>query len=400
MKTTLPQTQNLHDETYWLMILSYFAAFLVGFGIIALVAANWEQISNNVKLGGAVGLMIVNTLGVWATIKFDKPVLKQVLCAVYAFLIMAVIGLIGQVFQLPSDIGGACLLWAVCAWPLFLVTPRLLWLWIPIFLLGTQCFASFKAIDVIGLLPYSAKTLSASDCVLTLFSFYGLVFVYELWMLYAKPANKTVERPLRFYCGYMMLSAVVLCEEISPLPKFSLLNTSLFYSGFLLAAMLIFYLNKKQKRISFMPYFLLGCIVESLLLRFNILKVSVESVLMLTSLLLMWGYAYYHKMPRFRYLILFALLVWLFATFEGDILNLVPSLMICAALAVYAYLNNSRRLFDVAVLAAIIRLLSYYAEAGNLTYLGIYLICSGLLLLGTIFAMIKVVPLLWEKRND
>ena len=120
----------------------------------------------------------------------------------------------------------------------------------------------------------------------------------------------------------------------------------------------------------------------------------------LTSLLLMWGYAYYHKMPRFRYLTLFALLVWFFATFSWDVFNLVPSLLICAALAVYAYLNNSRRLFNVAVLAAVIRLLYSYADASNLTYLGIYLIGSGLLLLATIFALVKYGKLLWEKKHD
>ena len=395
--------EKLHDENYWLMILAYFAAFLIGLGIIALVAANWEQIPNNVKLGGAVSLMVVNAFAVIISMKFKKNILTQVLCGVFAALIMAVIGLLGQIFQLRSDVSGACLLWALCAWPLFLITPRLLWLWIPLLFIGTKSFAIYNTFVGDVLLNIGWKyTLANGIC--SLLVFYGLIFAYELWMLYAKPSNKTIERPLKFYCGTLLLSAAPLsCRPLVTNIAFAQIPWStiaLFSYGYILAALLIYALNRKHRRVSFMPWFLLGFVVESVLLKFNILQDNVEFVLALTSLLLMWGYAYYHKMPRFRYLTLFALLVWFFATFSWDVFNLVPSLLICAALAVYAYLNNSRRLFNVAVLAAVIRLLYYYADASNLTYLGIYLIGSGLLLLATIFALVKYGKLLWEKKHD
>lgn len=402
-KITTQTPEKLHDENYWLMILAYFAAFLIGLGIIALVAANWEQIPNNVKLGGAVSLMVVNAAAVIISMKFKKNTLTQVLCGVFAALIMAVIGLIGQIFQLRSDVSGACLLWALCAWPLFLITPRLLWLWIPLLFVGTKSFAIYNTFVGDVLLNIGLNyTLANGIC--SLLVFYGLIFAYELWMLYAKPSNKTIERPLKFYCGTLLLSAAPLsCSPMFTNIAFAQIPWStiaLFSYGYILAAFLIYALNRKHRRVSFMPWFLLGFVVESVLLKFNILQDNVESVLALTSLLLMWGYAYYHKMPRFRYLTLFALLIWFFATFRWDVFYLIPSLLICAALAVYAYLNNSRRLFDVAVLAAVIRLLYYYADASNLTYLGIYLIGSGLLLLATIFALVKYGKLLWEKKHD
>ena len=402
-KITTQTPEKLHDENYWLMILAYFSAFLIGLGIIALVAANWEQIPNNVKLGGAIVLMIANASAVILSMKFKKNILTQVLCGVFAALIMAVIGLIGQIFQLRSDVSGACLLWALCAWPLFLITPRLLWLWIPLLFVGTKSFAIYNTFVGDVLLNIGLNyTLANGIC--SLLVFYGLIFAYELWMLYAKPSNKTVERPLKFYCGTLLLSAAPLsCSPMFTNIDFAQIPWStiaLFSYGYILAAFLIYALNRKHRRVSFMPWFLLGFVVESVLLKFNILQDNVESVLALTSLLLMWGYAYYHKMPRFRYLTLFALLIWFFATFRWDVFYLIPSLLICAALAVYAYLNNSRRLFDVAVLAAVIRLLYYYADASNLTYLGIYLIGSGLLLLATIFALVKYGKLLWEKKHD
>lgn len=403
-KTSTQMPEKLHDENYWLMILAYFAAFLIGLGIIALVAANWEQIPNNVKLGGAIVLMIANASAVILSMKFKKNILTQVLCGVFAALIMAVIGLIGQIFQLRSDVSRACLLWAVCAWPLFLITPRLLWLWIPLLFVGTKSSAIYNTFVGDVLLSESGWSYATVNYMYSLLVFYGLIFAYELWMLYAKPNSKTVERPLRFYCGTLLLSAAPLsCRPLITNVAFAQIPWStiaLSSYGYILAAFLIYALNRKHRRVSFMPLFLLGFVVESVLLKFNILQDNVESVLALTSLLLMWGYAYYHKMPRFRYLTLFALLVWFFATFSWDVFNLIPSLLICAALAVYAYLNNSRRLFNVAVLAAVIRLLYYYADASNLTYLGIYLIGSGLLLLATVFALVKYGKLLWEKKHD
>lgn len=403
-KITTQTPEKLHDENYWLMILAYFSAFLIGLGIIALVAANWEQIPNNVKLGGAIVLMIANASAVILSMKFKKNILTQVLCGVFAALIMAVIGLIGQIFQLRSDVSGACLLWAVCAWPLFLITPRLLWLWIPLLFVGTKSFTLYNTFVEDILIIDRGWSYTTANCICSLTVFYGLIFAYELWMIYAKPSNKTVERPLRFYCGTLLLSAAPLsCRPLFTNVAFADIPWStiaLSSYGYILAAMLIYALNRKHGRVSFMPYFLLGFLIEGVLLKLDILHDNVESVLALTSLLLMWGYAYYHKMPRFRYLTLFALLIWFFATFSWDVFNLIPSLLICAALAVYAYLNNSRRLFNVAVLAAVIRLLYYYADASNLTYLGIYLIGSGLLLLATIFALVKYGKLLWEKKHD
>lgn len=403
-KISTQTPEKLHDENYWLMILAYFSAFLIGLGIIALVAANWEQIPNNVKLGGAIVLMIANASAVILSMKFKKNILTQVLCGVFAALIMAVIGLIGQIFQLRSDVSGACLLWALCAWPLFLITPRLLWLWIPLLFVGTKSFTLYNTFAEDILIIDRGWSYTTANCICSLTVFYGLIFAYELWMIYAKPANKTVERPLRFYCGTLLLSAAPLsCRPLFTNVAFADIPWStiaLSSYGYILAAMLIYALNRKHGRVSFMPYFLLGFLIEGVLLKLDILHDNVESVLALTSLLLMWGYAYYHKMPRFKYLTLFALLVWFFATFSWDVFNLIPSLLICAALAVYAYLNNSRRLFNVAVLAAVIRLLYYYADASNLTYLGIYLIGSGLLLLATIFALVKYGKLLWEKKHD
>ena len=130
-----------HGENYWMTVLLYFASFLVGLGIVAEVAYNWHNITNAVKLVGAVTALVGNaTLLIWCEQK-QKKVLKIVVACVFAFLSMGVIGLIGQVFQLQSNIANGCLLWAAVSWPLLLFVPSLLWLWLPLFCIGTRMYS-------------------------------------------------------------------------------------------------------------------------------------------------------------------------------------------------------------------------------------------------------------------
>ncbi|MCQ2735531.1 MAG: DUF2157 domain-containing protein, partial [Alphaproteobacteria bacterium] len=67
-----------NKENYWVMVLSYFASFLVGLGIVAEVAANWQNIPDAVKLVGALVAMGLNVGAIWWTTKVNKPILKKV----------------------------------------------------------------------------------------------------------------------------------------------------------------------------------------------------------------------------------------------------------------------------------------------------------------------------------
>lgn len=406
-KPVTPKPENstpAHGENYWLMILFYFAAFLVGLGIVSLIAANWQQIPNNIKLGGAVFLMLCNTFAIILTMRFNKPILKQVLCVIYAFLIMGVIGLIGQIFNLNSDMNKACLFWALCSWPLFLITPRLLWLWLPMLFTGCYfgCYLFFEDSRPTQDLGLSAAYIRAVVAA-------SVIFAYEIWMLYGKK-DKTVERPLRFYCGLILLSPF---SALFPyMDKTSFMNMSwpllsIPCSAYILAAGIIFGLNYKQKRISFMPLFLIGTAVELILARSDVLKhywyfgyITEMIPMSICNLLALSAYSYYHKMPKLQFLTLFTQVVWLLINFESDIFDIVPSLLICTFIAVTAYLNQSRKMFNTAVILAILRILAYYSDISDLTAFGLYLIGSGLLLILTLVALVKCNQLLWEKKHD
>ena len=60
--TAVKQEKKVYDENYWMTVLIYFASFLIGLGIVAEIAFNWELIPDNVKLGGALVAMIANAL--------------------------------------------------------------------------------------------------------------------------------------------------------------------------------------------------------------------------------------------------------------------------------------------------------------------------------------------------
>ena len=204
--TKTAQLKSVHNENYWTTVLLYFASFLVGLGIIALVAANWEQIPNNVKMGGALVLMTLNALAIAWTIRTDKSILKQVLCVVYAFLIMAVIGLIGQIFQLRADPTKACLGWSLISWPLFLIAPRLLWLWIPLFFFGVHYMPPMIAEGIRAEIFNTWEKGEIADWYLALSTIaaYLLILAYEFYVNFAKQPKNMVISPLRVYCGVIL----------------------------------------------------------------------------------------------------------------------------------------------------------------------------------------------------
>lgn len=409
------KNKPVHDENYWMTVLLYFASFLVGLGIISLVAANWQQISNTLKMGGALGLMVLNSLAIAWTIKTDKPILKQVLCVVYAFLIMAVLGLIGQIFQLRADPAKACLAWGLLSWPLFLIAPRLLWLWIPLFFFGLHYMPPAVMSSIRSEIFHTWESGETADWYLALstIAVYLLILAYEFYVNFAKQPKNTATNPLRFYCGVILWG---LCSRAAEYA----LNSQPLSIGCLreiivpcvLVGGIVLALNKMHQRRSFMPLFLGAVIVEYLYTltcqtlsigstyKYFFTSHSVETELPLMFLLSISVYAHFNQMKRLFKLSGISLLIWFAWTFSDNMFDLVPSLIVCGFAAFWAYKAHNKRWFNVAVIAAVLRILGEYSDVNNLTYFGIYLICSGLLVIITILLLMKYGKKLWEKNDE
>ena len=410
--------KKIHDENYWMTVLIYFASFLIGLGIVAEIAFNWELIPDNVKLGGALVAMTVNAVALIWAMKADKQILKQVLACVYAFLIMGVIGLIGQVFNLKSDFASGCLAWSAVSWPLFLAAPRLLWLWLPIAFIGVDGWVlqsrSLSAEIMHSFIGVTYSEASQLPRIVTVYCYLCLISAYEIWVnLKKEPQDNIVAKPLRFW------SAMVLYNIYSQ-TVFSLKHIKFDEAGathdillslawilpYLVLAGLVWGLNKHYDRKSFMPLFLGGLAAEFLIaLAFASPYIYgnhliVEACIPVVFVAIMALYSRYHKIPKLQKFCYTLLMIWFVAIWNEDILDVIPFLIGCAIGAYLAYRANSKRWFNIAVLVAVLRILGHYADVDNLQFFGIYLIGSGLLLLVTLLLLKKYGKLLWENRDE
>lgn len=112
--------------------------FCIGLGIIALVSANWQQISAGVKLAADFILLAVVGWGIWFSAQKRREIWTEGLLFGFSLLIMGSIGLIGQVCQLQGDIWKALLFWSILTLPLLGICRKILlpMLWVPLFLVS------------------------------------------------------------------------------------------------------------------------------------------------------------------------------------------------------------------------------------------------------------------------
>lgn len=112
--------------------------FCIGLGMISMIAANWQGISDNIKLGGAFLILAGLLGGAYSGFRREKPFVFEG-CLFAAFLFCgAVIGLVGQVFHLNGNLHGTLFLWALAGIPLAIISGRPLvgLLWVPMALYG------------------------------------------------------------------------------------------------------------------------------------------------------------------------------------------------------------------------------------------------------------------------
>ncbi|MDD4279626.1 MAG: DUF2157 domain-containing protein [Candidatus Sumerlaeales bacterium] len=95
---------------------SVIGTLLIGGGVIAIVSANWEDMSVLLRCLIIATMMLVSQIGlVWSLGKSDKPYLKSV-CAILQMLVFGSgIGLVAQIFDIDFQTGNALFVWTVLA---------------------------------------------------------------------------------------------------------------------------------------------------------------------------------------------------------------------------------------------------------------------------------------------
>lgn len=116
-KAVLAYEERLKSRSL-LYTLLFLGGFCLGLGIISLIAYNWQDISPAVKLV-IYFVMLAATGGAAVSASFgSRRLLSETLLFVYALLVLAGIGLIGQIYQLAAHGLQALLFWAVVVSPL------------------------------------------------------------------------------------------------------------------------------------------------------------------------------------------------------------------------------------------------------------------------------------------
>ncbi len=104
-----------HRRPVWLWALSGMGALAIGLGVVALVAANWEDIPAWLKLSGDLLLTALCTVLVFVAWQRERTWPREIGALLLFGLIISGIALIGQVYQLQSDPWQALLTWlALC----------------------------------------------------------------------------------------------------------------------------------------------------------------------------------------------------------------------------------------------------------------------------------------------
>ena len=98
--------------------------FSISIGIIAILTANWDSIPTMVKLSADMLLLIGLAIGIIYGQATHRKVLTEGLIWGYSLMIMASIGLIGQIYQLQGDIYSALSFWGVLSIPLVLMSSQ------------------------------------------------------------------------------------------------------------------------------------------------------------------------------------------------------------------------------------------------------------------------------------
>lgn len=157
------------NRTFWNTAF-IIAGSLIGLGFCLLIAANWDFLSDTVKLLGNFALLGGLFYAVYWSVQNKRSGLKE-LFVILSFLgIGATIGLIGQIFQLSGGWSNCAIAWAALSVPFVVLSRSLFFNTVWVLLLCSAC--NFKWVG-----QFFSHFLEHLD-VVTLFTLAGMYAVY------------------------------------------------------------------------------------------------------------------------------------------------------------------------------------------------------------------------------
>lgn len=124
------------NNNWWLYSLLILGSAIIGLGIISLIAANWAQIPDNLKLGVDFSCLLALAGIIFWYQRQAKSLISDALIVTFIILCLASIGLIAQIYHINGRWYHAILLWSMITFPIVLFARHLFvhFLWVSLFI--------------------------------------------------------------------------------------------------------------------------------------------------------------------------------------------------------------------------------------------------------------------------
>ncbi|RHX90939.1 DUF2157 domain-containing protein [Leptospira stimsonii] len=331
---------------------------VIGIGIIAVIAANWEEIPDFVKLGAA--LLVLTSIGVAGFLKRENPNLLTVFIVLNSILILGMIGLISQVYNLEGKYYEAAMLWCILNF-LFLISTdskTFLHLW----LIGFQIFVTGWIFDK----EYSLETRYWTE-----YFYLSTIGYFTLWLATEKFALDSRKGTLFLWTVLFLIAGSSFQGFLEKRPPESPENLGWIFLG---ADFSWFRLTLRL--LSLFP-------AAYLLISNSEFSKSQKRSLVFSAV---FFFLLYFPFP-FQYVqaVSFLSHVWNYS------ISLIPAfLFILFWLGIASAFRSHKKIFDLSIAIIGIRFLFFYFDVfGSLTYTGFGLILSGALIIGLTIGYIK-----------
>jgi uncharacterized membrane protein len=150
--TRIREHEANKPESSWILSgLLILGAIVVGIGVISLIAANWYQIPDSVKLAGDFLLLIALAFATLYSWDSKRAIQFEVLLLLFLLLCLASIGLISQIYNTGGKLYQALLLWSLITFAVAMAARQkaVPFIWTGAFLVGIV----FTALDSVALRP-------------------------------------------------------------------------------------------------------------------------------------------------------------------------------------------------------------------------------------------------------
>ncbi|QPJ61275.1 MAG: DUF2157 domain-containing protein [Candidatus Nitronauta litoralis] len=312
-------------------------AVTVGIGIISLIAANWDDIPDSVKLAADLILLSALAYGVFKTHVEDKPLYFEMYLVAFQISCLASIGLISQIYNTGGKAWQALLLWSVIT-------------------AGVAVASKKSFVPFIWATGFFAGVINGAFEIDWLKSFYkgqeqALIMTIPLLATLMTALLKKVfgesgqTHALRVWSFLALIFTLVTIEVI---------NSSDFYNND----------NPGISLVAFAPGYILAILVGIAFVRdeqFNRLQIWV-------SLFALFGFVIQFHLS--------------FLYIKSDYISAIFTLLILSLIAILMASRRHRKIFQVLVVFIGLRFLVLYFQAlGGLATTGIGLIVSGVLII-------------------